>query len=166
MPERTDESAVEGRFRRLYLAEPADPAAEARAMRALRTRRMPPRTLWGVGLAAAAALTLFLRDESGRPPARTAVDSLVPVRFVLVTKASHVSVVGDFNGWDPDATPMTRADSDELWEVNARMGVGRVEYAFVVDGRTWIPDPNAPLAPENEFGARNSVLTVRSRGAL
>ena len=39
---------------------------------------------------------------------------------------------------------------------------GRYTYAFLLDGRLWVPDPTAPLAPEDGFGRRNSVVVVAS----
>ena len=36
---------------------------------------------------------------------------------------------------------------------------GRYRYAFVVNGTSWRPDPNAPAA-EDEFGRANSVVTI------
>jgi len=35
---------------------------------------------------------------------------------VWAPSATHVSVVGDFNGWDPFAHPMERIDGGEIWE--------------------------------------------------
>jgi len=36
---------------------------------------------------------------------------------------------------------------------------GQHQYAFVVDGTRWVPDPTAP-AIDDGFGRRNSVLTL------
>ena len=83
-----------------------------------------------------------------------------PVQFMLVAPtASRVALVGEFNDWDPAATPMTRAPGG-AWHVVLPLARGRHVYAFVVDGSSWVADPQAPLAPERWFGARNSVLLV------
>ena len=167
MTEQADDDALVERFRRHYLAEPRDPAAERRTLAALARPRTPAAPRWTVGLAAAALLVLAGRfGWPAGTEATPAAAPLVPVRFVLATDAERVSVVGDFNGWDPEATPMARVRNAKLWEVDADLEVGRTEYAFVLDGHTWIPDPNAPLAPASEFGASNSVLTVRPSGDL
>src|SRR5689334_12173208 len=111
----------------------------------------------GLLVIAAASLMVVLGVRGVRHTGvSSGADSLVTVDFVLVREAATVSVVGDFNGWDPAATPMTRNGSSGLWQASTRLGAGRVEYAFVVDGRTWIPDPNAPMAPAGDFGAANS----------
>ncbi|TMQ69175.1 MAG: hypothetical protein E6K80_12555 [Candidatus Eisenbacteria bacterium] len=82
------------------------------------------------------------------------------VQFVLAApKASHVTVVGDFNEWDPIATPMARR-VDGAWTAAIPVSPGRHVYAFIVDGDRWVSDPAAPMAPEDGFGIRNSVIVV------
>jgi 1,4-alpha-glucan branching enzyme len=88
------------------------------------------------------------------------------VEFTFIApSASHVSLVGEFNGWDPAATPMARSAAGE-WRVRLPLGGGRHVYAFVVDGAAWMPDPRAPLAAERWFGSPNSVLLVGGGGSL
>jgi len=84
------------------------------------------------------------------------------VEFVLVApRAARVSLVGEFNGWDASATPMRHSvRGDGTWSVSVPLGAGRHVYAFVIDNSTWIPDPQAPLAPEQWYGERNSVVVV------
>jgi len=75
--------------------------------------------------------------------------------------AERVSLVGDFNGWDPSATPMRRG-ADGRWTASVPLALGSYTYAFVVNDTTWIADPNAPRAPRSEFGSAGSVLVVDS----
>lgn len=83
------------------------------------------------------------------------------VQFVLTAPgASQVSLVGDFNDWDPDAMPLRATADGEVWSVTVPLAPGRHEYAFVVDGTRWVPDPAAPPSPGADFGAPNSVVTV------
>jgi hypothetical protein len=85
---------------------------------------------------------------------------------VVAPGASRVTVVGDFNGWDPQATPLRRAALGDLWSTEVPLPAGLHVYAFVVDGDEWIPDPSAPLAPMTAFGARTSVVVVEDSKAL
>lgn len=83
------------------------------------------------------------------------------VKFVLVApQASEVTVVGNFNGWNPAAHPMRRTATGGTWSVTVPLEAGRHEYSFVVDGKHWMPDPAAALAPADGFGVANSVLLV------
>jgi 1,4-alpha-glucan branching enzyme len=86
------------------------------------------------------------------------------VRFILAApRASRVSLVGEFNGWDAAATPMLSAGENGMWTVTVPLAPGRHMYAFIVDGERWMTDPDAPLAPEDGFGVRNSVVVVSNR---
>jgi hypothetical protein len=88
-----------------------------------------------------------------------------PVQFVFVSsEARDVALVGDFNDWRVGATPMRRVSRDGLWSVVVPLAPGRHVYSFVVDGRTWVPDERAPLAPESEFGGENSIILVGAGG--
>ena len=74
--------------------------------------------------------------------------------------ASSVALVGDFNNWDPKATPLRAASTGGVWSVEVPIQPGRHLYAFVVDGTVWRPDPAAPQATGEDFGEPNSALTV------
>jgi hypothetical protein len=83
------------------------------------------------------------------------------VSFVfLAPGASNVSLVGEFNDWDAEATPLARVDARGVWTVTLPLRPGRYLYMFVVDGTEWAPDPAAPVAPDDGFGVPNSVVTV------
>jgi hypothetical protein len=79
--------------------------------------------------------------------------------------ASRVSLVGDFNGWDPQATPLRRATLGDNWIAQVPLERGLHAYAFVIDGSDWAADPSAPLA-ETSYGRRNSLVVVGEGGAL
>ncbi|MDQ2767604.1 MAG: isoamylase early set domain-containing protein [Gemmatimonadota bacterium] len=78
--------------------------------------------------------------------------------------ASSVALVGDFNNWDPQATPLRAASTGGVWSVEVPIQPGRHLYAFVVDGTVWRPDPAAPPATGEDFGEPNSSLTVADPG--
>ena len=93
-------------------------------------------------------------------PKPTATRS-VKVSFVLLDLgAKQVLLAGDFNGWSPNATPMSR-DSSGHWETTVDLAPGRYQYKFVADGE-WIPDPLAHENVWNEHGSLNSVVEVRA----
>jgi hypothetical protein len=145
-----------------------DSSAAGRAP-ASRSWALPMRPLASLAWALALLAVGVLVGRFGfRPPlsperAATRLTSDAPqeVAFVLVAPAaSQVAVVGDFNGWDPTATPMTRHAGGAAWTVRIHLAPGRHVYAFVMDGAQWVSDPLAPLAPANEYGMRNSVVVV------
>ena len=130
-----------------------------------------------VGLACAPALAgvvLLGAHALGGPQARleAAGDSGLAtepgtqvVQFVLVApRAASVALVGDFNDWDPSRTPL-RPAATGVWSVNVPLERGQHQYAFVVDGRDWQPDPAAPKAVADDFGSPNSVITVGGKSS-
>jgi hypothetical protein len=156
------------------------PELEARVMAAVRRRAASPRQRawrwltapslppWALLAAAAAALLAFvlLRPASvGSPgvasPLAAAVGpESIYVRFILVApNAREVALAGTFNGWDPSAAPLSRADAAGTWTVTVPLPIGQHQYAFIVDGRRWVPDPAAP-AVDDGFGRKNSVVSV------
>lgn len=131
--------------------------ATARGLGVPRRSRLPvPRVLL-TGLAAVLALVMLLYHHTeSRDPAR-------PVPFVLMApEAARVSIVGDFNDWDPAATPLRRA-GEHAWWVVVKLPPGRYRYSFVVDGTRWVADPAAPRAVDNDFGPASSVVTILGR---
>ncbi len=62
-------------------------------------------------------------------------DGVPGVHFaVWAPNASQVSVIGDFNGWSPDATPMVNRPEAGVWEAwVAGVGAG-ARYKYRVDG--------------------------------
>ena len=57
--------------------------------------------------------------------------------------AATVSLAGLFNNWDANAAPMTK-DAEGTWRTVVALPPGKYEYKFVVNGGTWMADPDNP----------------------
>lgn len=81
------------------------------------------------------------------------------VSFSLAApEAESVSLVGDFNDWDPGAAKMTKENG--IWQIKVELKKGQVYmYKYVIDGEEWITDPNA-LNVDDGFGGENSILNL------
>jgi len=87
-------------------------------------------------------------------------DAPLPVAFVLRRPAAgRVALVGDFNGWDPDATRLARS-ADGTWTATVSLAPGRHAYAFVIDDSTWITDPRVPVTRDVDYGRDHSIVVV------
>ena len=133
----------------------------------LRRRTISLSPLGGLAMAAGiAALALagnmMLGSSASPDPAELAGGlQQTTVQFVLVAPtAASVAVVGDFNDWDLAATPLVRSEGAGVWAVTVPLAPGRYRYSFLVNGTTWLHDPRAARAVEDEFGRTNSVLTI------
>lgn len=151
--------------------------ARQRAVQARRswwtTRRMVMASpLAGLALAAgiaalAAVSTLTVARSATRQTPSVAVlhDTVQLVRFVFAdSSARTVSLVGDFNGWARERTPLHATARAGVWAVSVPLTPGRHEYAFIVNGERWVADPLSP-GNRDEFGTESSVLLLASNDA-
>lgn len=163
-----EDDIVERMIRQLRRAVSIDPGLDARVMSEI-AHDAPPRAAgrrpllrampW---LAAAAVLAAVVL---ARPWTRGAGNgSMDAFQFVLVApQAASVSLVGDFNDWDPARSPMQTAHG--VWATVVPLAPGRYRYAFLVNGSEWRADPGAPAAKDDEFGTPSSVVTVGGNGS-
>jgi hypothetical protein len=85
----------------------------------------------------------------------------IMVRFQLkAPQAKQVFLAGDFNGWSVTTTPLAEMDGSGVWSVTVPLAPGRYQYKFLVDGRRWVIEPDAPAYHSDGFGGRNSVLIL------
>ena len=116
--------------------------------------------------ASVASTTSASAPSPGGAPAalaarETGAGALQQVQLVFRDpRATRVSVVGDFTGWDPTKAVMTRDSGSGLWTATLSLPAGRHVYAFLVDDSVWVRDPRAPAAPDADFGRPGSVLLV------
>jgi 1,4-alpha-glucan branching enzyme len=97
-----------------------------------------------------------LGAPAGRLNARATVK---PVNFIcMAPQATKVSVVGDFNQWNPDRNPLEKS-FDGSWRGAVEMSAGHHQYAFCVDGVLQL-DPRAQGVSRNPKGERVSLMAV------
>jgi hypothetical protein len=73
--------------------------------------------------------------------------------------ADRIYLVGDFNHWDEQATPMHQ-DRDGVWRAVIELEYGsQCEFRYLIDGQ-WRTDYHADGYTNNSFGSENSVITA------
>ena len=83
------------------------------------------------------------------------------IRFqLLYPEAKTVAIAGNFNNWDP-TTHILDKDSAASWFIILPLSKGRYQYLFVIDQKTWVPDPGAEMLIDDGFGQKNSLLIVQ-----
>jgi 1,4-alpha-glucan branching enzyme len=90
-------------------------------------------------------------------------DDLVRVTFELPATvwAESVSLVGDFNGWDPAALPMARGRNQESWHATIELQRGReYQFRYLINGSQWCNDWDADRYVPNPYGGDNSVVVL------
>ncbi|HUP89739.1 MAG TPA: glycogen-binding domain-containing protein [Longimicrobiales bacterium] len=109
-------------------------------------------------LAAAALIAFVILLPTSRKEEATGLAQQVLIQFELkAPTARHVSLAGDFTEWQP--THVLKRASDGVWTIVVPLNPGVHDYAFVVDGTQWTPDPTAPAIADG-FGGMNSRVAV------
>lgn len=74
-------------------------------------------------------------------------------------KAKYVSLVGDFNNWIDNRTPM-EMNKHGLWSITVPLKKGIYSYKFNIDG-VWVIDNNNPVVAKDKMGDRRSIIEVK-----
>ena len=81
------------------------------------------------------------------------------INFIChATQAKAVSLVGDFNEWNPTSHPLKHMP-DRSWLITVELKHGHHQYAFVVDGKLTL-DPRAQGTTTNAKGEKVSLVPV------
>jgi phosphotransferase system HPr (HPr) family protein len=99
------------------------------------------------------------RVKVGSAPARKAPAPVsIPTTFIWTAtpESKQVFLAGDFNGWDPQSSPMTRRANK--FSKSIKLAPGQYQYKFLVDG-VWHADQSAPLTVSN-LGSTNNIIHV------
>lgn len=92
-------------------------------------------------------------------------EAVVYVRFELqASQATSVRLAGTFTDWQPSYELTQTAPGRWTGLVPLRPGVH--EYAFVVDGENWVPDPDAPAVRDGFGGVNSRIALVPPRPEL
>jgi len=102
-------------------------------------------------------MSLEKRSLKSRPV--TKVTFRLPA--AAVSEADAVHLVGDFNDWNPRATPMDRLKNGDR-KVTLDLERGReYQFRYLIDGVVWENDWEADrYAPSGISSADNSVVVV------
>ena len=143
------------------LFHPAVPRDLAgRVMDHLEDQQIHPRFAfqhWIPTLAAVAVLAVVLTVVGLRPLQQ---QQTVAIHFQLeAPEALQVSVVGDWNDWNPTANRLDKRNG--LWEGTVKLMPGHeYRYQFFIDERQWVADPRASLNIPDDFGGWSSILQL------
>ena len=81
------------------------------------------------------------------------------VLFRIYKPDAHIiSLVGDFNGWNPE-NDLMRKDSDGIWRLEKRLAAGTYRYKYVIDGE-WLPDTFNRDSASDSTGDICSVIKI------
>lgn len=85
---------------------------------------------------------------------------VVQVKFFIPTGAwaTEISLVGDFNNWDPEVHQLEHSLHNG-WRITLELPRGHeYHYRYLLDRSEWCNDSNADDYAPNPFGGLNSVV--------
>jgi len=89
----------------------------------------------------------------------SAKKSTTLINFLCVApQARHISLIGDFNNWEPNANPMKRMP-DGGWHIQIHLHHGHHKYLFLIDGHPTL-DTRAQGTVRNAQNERVSLIAV------
>jgi len=83
----------------------------------------------------------------------------ITFRYVPTQPAQTVCVAGTFNDWNKSSYPLKLQPDGKTWVGTYPIPPGVYYYRFVINGNTWVNDPNAPGVDDGNSNI-NSLLVV------
>jgi len=74
--------------------------------------------------------------------------------------AQSVTLAGDFNNWDQQATPMKRRKNGDFMVIMELEKDRDYRFRYCIDGERWETDWSADRFAPNPFGGYDSVVVV------
>ncbi|MBN2078838.1 MAG: glycogen-binding domain-containing protein [Spirochaetes bacterium] len=76
-------------------------------------------------------------------------------------KARFVSIVGDFNNWNPEDDLLEKGP-EGIWRLRKQLLPGMYRYSFIIDGE-WHPDVYNPRSGSDANGMVCSIIEIRRK---
>jgi 1,4-alpha-glucan branching enzyme len=99
-----------------------------------------------------------VRTEGKQVTWRMAGGNMVEFRFYR-PEASFISLVGDFNHWNPEDDLLARGNNG-IWRLKKKLFRGVYRYKFIVDGE-WMPDVYNHRSASDDTGEVCSVIEIK-----
>ena len=74
--------------------------------------------------------------------------------------AEKVQVVGEFNNWDTNSSPMKQLKTGGFTETIELNSGQEYEFRYLINGTEWANEPEADKLVENNFNSTNSVIVL------
>ncbi len=74
----------------------------------------------------------------------------------------EVSVVGDFNNWDPHQHKFSQKNSDGSSNIELVLEAGKeYQFRYLCNGQTWLNEPEADKQNPTHYGdSKNSLIVI------
>ena len=103
---------------------------------------------------------MALNKEYSHNKKECKITFILPKEFM--SDFSKISLVGDFNNWDPDENLFTENQTDGSYSVEVILpSEHEYQFRYLCDGVQWFNEPEADKQVDTYFaGSKNSVIVV------
>jgi hypothetical protein len=113
---------------------------------------MRPLGLLASAVAAAAIITFFILSHPVQNPTTSH-------RFVIYRPdVNRAEIAGTFTDWQ--RIPMNRLGSSGYWDITINLPLGEHRFTYILDGKKRFTDPTVPAREFDDFGGKNSIISV------
>lgn len=96
-----------------------------------------------------------------KEPSPRAGKVLVTFRLPSSLWASHIHLVGDFNGWNRTADPLMQRARDGAWVITVELDAGEMyEFRYLIDDKEWCNDDHADTYVTHRRDSDTSVVVA------
>jgi len=108
-----------------------------------------------ISAAAAALILFFILSHPVQNPSTSH-------RFVIYRPdVNRAEIAGTFTDWQ--RIPMNRLGSSGYWDITVNLPFGEHRFTYILDGKKRFADPTVPARELDDFGGRNSIISVESK---
>ena len=105
-----------------------------------------------VSAAAAALILFFILSHPVQNPTTSH-------RFVIYRPdVNRAEIAGTFTDWQ--RIPMNRLGSSGYWDITINLPLGEHRFTYILDGKKRFADPTVPAREFDDFGGKNSIISV------
>jgi 1,4-alpha-glucan branching enzyme len=100
-----------------------------------------------------------VKEKEGKNVSYRITDSNKVEFRIFSPKAAFISLVGDFNHWNPE-NDILKKGSDGIWRIKKHIPAGKYKYKFVIDGQ-WSLDIYNSRTASDEAGTLCSLIIMK-----
>ena len=82
---------------------------------------------------------------------------------VKLPDARSVSLLGDFNEWDPEKHVMKKGKNG-IWKAEVKLSPGEYQFLYFADQTQWVTDDNCARVISG-MGTENSIAVIKTESS-
>ena len=111
------------------------------------------------GMGSYMSIVKSVKGREGRQVTYRNIDNITVEFRIYKPDASLVSLVGDFNHWNPENNLLSKG-KDGIWRLQMKLFPGLYRYKYIIDGE-WVPDMYNSRSGSDNTGEVCSMIEIK-----